>query len=56
MCYGEFFTLYAIMDSSFWFDMLNTWDGPLYISRGHRLIFFKNRIFFSKDPFCLSKQ
>ena len=28
--------LYAQVESSFWFDTKN-WDGPLYISRGHRL-------------------
>ena len=34
------------MDSAFWFDAINRWDSPLYISRG---VMFK----FSKFVFCL---
>ena len=27
-------TILLLMDSSYWFDTINLWDGPLYISRG----------------------
>ena len=36
-------TLCALMDSSFWFDIINLgWSTPLYILRGHRLYFSNN--------------
>ena len=38
----DILTLYALIDSSFWFQ-----TGPLYTSRGHRL-FFPNKIAFLK--------
>ena len=30
-------TLCVLMDSSFWFDITITWNGPMYVLRGHRL-------------------
>ena len=39
----DILTLYALIDSSFWFQ-----TGPLYTSRGHRLL-FPNKIAFLKN-------
>ena len=43
-------TLYALMDSSFWFETINL-EGPLYTSRGHRLLFPNKSIFLSLKIF-----
>ena len=41
-------TLYALMDSYFWFDEI-TWDGPLHISSGVRLYLKDVDFFLSED-------
>ena len=48
--------LCTIMDSSFWFHVINL-DGSLNMLRGSLVIFApKICISFSEDQFCLSKQ
>ena len=47
--YSSVINPFGQIDSSFWFDTINLEvprDGLLYISRGIRLWFFKNIVFF----------
>ena len=46
-------TLYALMDSSFWFDTINLECSTKY-TEGLHLFYFQIKLYFSEDGFCLN--
>ena len=51
-----FSTLYALMDSSFWFETINLRRSIVYVKGSQVIISKQKNISFSEDILCLSKR